>query len=63
VQTSRGCPFECEFCDVIVYLGRRQRYKPPERVVEELECLYRKGYDPIFLSTIISPHIARRPSR
>src|SRR5262249_12983214 len=50
VQTSRGCPFECEFCDVIVYLGRRQRHKAPGRVVEELEQLYRAGYRSIFLS-------------
>ena len=32
VQTSRGCPFECEFCDVIQYLGRKQRHKQPEQV-------------------------------
>jgi radical SAM superfamily enzyme YgiQ (UPF0313 family) len=50
VQTSRGCPFECEFCDVIVYLGRKQRYKQPQRVVEELERMYRAGYRSIFLS-------------
>jgi radical SAM superfamily enzyme YgiQ (UPF0313 family) len=50
VQTSRGCPFECEFCDVIVYLGRRQRHKTPARVVEELEQLYRAGYRSVFLS-------------
>jgi radical SAM superfamily enzyme YgiQ (UPF0313 family) len=50
VQTSRGCPFECEFCDVIVYLGRRQRHKSPARVVDELEQLYRVGYRSIFLS-------------
>jgi radical SAM superfamily enzyme YgiQ (UPF0313 family) len=50
VQTSRGCPFECEFCDVIVYLGRRQRYKAPERIVEELEQLYQLGYRDILLA-------------
>src|SRR4051794_2653967 len=49
VQTSRGCPFECEFCDVIVYLGRRQRHKTPGRVVEELEQLYASGYRSVFL--------------
>lgn len=50
VQTSRGCPFECEFCDVIVYLGRRQRYKTPARIVEELELWYLAGHRFIFLS-------------
>ena len=50
VQTSRGCPFECEFCDVIVYLGRKQRHKSPERVVAELETLHRLGYRRVFLS-------------
>jgi radical SAM superfamily enzyme YgiQ (UPF0313 family) len=50
VQTSRGCPFECEFCDVIVYLGRRQRHKTPARVVDELEQLYQAGYCSVFLS-------------
>jgi radical SAM superfamily enzyme YgiQ (UPF0313 family) len=50
VQTSRGCPFECEFCDVIVYLGRRQRHKTPSRVVDELEQLYQAGYRSVFLS-------------
>ncbi len=50
VQTSRGCPFECEFCDVIVYLGRRQRHKTAQRVVEELEQLYQAGYRSVFLS-------------
>ena len=29
VQTSRGCPFRCEFCDTIQYVGRTQRHKPP----------------------------------
>jgi len=37
VQTSRGCPFECEFCDVIQYLGRKQRHKPVANVVAEID--------------------------
>ena len=50
VQTSRGCPFECEFCDVIVYLGRKQRHKSPESVVIEIEQMYNAGYRAVFLS-------------
>lgn len=50
VQTSRGCPFECEFCDVIVYLGRRQRHKAPSRIIEELEALHQGGYRSVLLS-------------
>jgi radical SAM superfamily enzyme YgiQ (UPF0313 family) len=50
VQTSRGCPFECEFCDVIIYLGRNQRHKSPEQVVREAENMYRFGYRHIFLA-------------
>lgn len=50
VQTSRGCPIKCEFRDVIVYLGRNQRHKPPMRVVEELDRLYGLGYRMAFLA-------------
>jgi radical SAM superfamily enzyme YgiQ (UPF0313 family) len=50
VQTSRGCPFECEFCDVIIYLGRRQRHKSADRVIQELEQWYEAGYRSVFLS-------------
>lgn len=44
VQFSRGCPFGCEFCDVIELYGRTPRNKPPERLVAELDALYRLGY-------------------
>jgi radical SAM superfamily enzyme YgiQ (UPF0313 family) len=50
VQTSRGCPFECEFCDVIQYLGRKQRHKPVTNVLRELDRTYAYGYRRIFLA-------------
>jgi radical SAM superfamily enzyme YgiQ (UPF0313 family) len=50
VQTSRGCPFECEFCDVIQYLGRNQRHKPIPNVLAELDRLYAHGYRWILLA-------------
>jgi len=50
VQTSRGCPFECEFCDVIQYVGRKQRHKSIEQVLAELDTLYQFGYRVIFLA-------------
>ncbi|MGS4947221.1 B12-binding domain-containing radical SAM protein [Meridianimarinicoccus sp. RP-17] len=50
VQTSRGCPFDCNFCDVIQYLGRVQRHKPPELVIHEVQALYDLGYRQINLS-------------
>src|SRR5574337_1256082 len=39
VQFSRGCPFQCEFCDIIVTFGRRPRLKTSEQVIAELEAL------------------------
>lgn len=50
VQTSRGCPFQCEFCDVIQYVGRKQRHKPIALVLDELDLLYQHGYRSIFLA-------------
>lgn len=50
VQTSRGCPFDCNFCDVIQYLGRVQRHKPAELVLPEVQALYDLGYRQINLS-------------
>ena len=51
VQTARGCPFECEFCDVIAYAGRKQRHKEAPQVIAELDELYRYGYRNIYLSS------------
>jgi len=44
VQFSRGCPFNCEFCDIIVLYGRKVRTKLPEQVLAELEFLYELGW-------------------
>lgn len=49
VQTSRGCPFQCEFCDIIVIFGRKPRVKKPEQVVAEVEAQWRLGARVIFL--------------
>jgi radical SAM superfamily enzyme YgiQ (UPF0313 family) len=44
VQYSRGCPFTCEFCDIIELYGRVPRTKTTEQMLEELEVLYQLGY-------------------
>ncbi|AFZ46933.1 Radical SAM domain protein [Cyanobacterium stanieri PCC 7202] len=44
VQFSRGCPFQCEFCDIIVLYGRKPRTKTPEQLLKELDCLYELGW-------------------
>ena len=44
VQFSRGCPFQCEFCDIIVLYGRKPRTKAPEQLLKELDRLYELGW-------------------
>ena len=44
VQYSRGCPYNCEFCDIPLLYGRIPRVKKPEQVLGELEELYRLGW-------------------
>ncbi|MCC6573660.1 MAG: B12-binding domain-containing radical SAM protein [Planctomycetes bacterium] len=43
IQTTRGCPFNCEFCDIIVTYGRKVRAKPIENVIKELEAWIKAG--------------------
>jgi radical SAM superfamily enzyme YgiQ (UPF0313 family) len=44
VQFSRGCPFQCEFCDIITIYGRKPRTKSPAQLIEELDALRRLGW-------------------
>ena len=44
VQFSRGCPFQCEFCDIITIYGRKPRTKPPSQLLAELDALIELGW-------------------
>ena len=50
VQCTRGCPFTCEFCDIIVMYGRKMRYKPVEQVIQEIAAWHKKGAVQIFFA-------------
>jgi radical SAM superfamily enzyme YgiQ (UPF0313 family) len=45
VQFSRGCPFQCEFCDIITIYGRRPRAKSPAQLIRELDTLRKLGWN------------------
>ncbi len=50
VQFSRGCPFQCEFCDIITIYGRKPRTKRPSQVMAELDALFALGWrDEVFI--------------
>ena len=50
VQFSRGCPFDCEFCDIVIMNGRVPRTKSPPQLIAELEQLRLRGWqDMVFV--------------
>jgi radical SAM superfamily enzyme YgiQ (UPF0313 family) len=50
VQFSRGCPFQCEFCDIIILYGRKPRTKSPRQLLAELDVLFELGWrDLVFI--------------
>ena len=44
VQFSRGCPFNCEFCDIIEVFGRVPRTKTPDQLLREFDAIYTAGF-------------------
>lgn len=44
VQFSRGCPFNCDFCNVTSLFGHKPRTKPPQQIIAELDSLYAEGW-------------------
>jgi radical SAM superfamily enzyme YgiQ (UPF0313 family) len=50
VQYSRGCPYDCEFCDIVIMNGRSPRTKTPGQMTREFQALYDIGWrSPVFI--------------
>lgn len=61
VQTARGCPFPCAFCDVSAYWGRTTSYRPLEQVMDEMKLLEKRyGFDKV---TILDDTFILNPKR
>ena len=50
VQTTRGCPFDCSFCDVIYTYGRKPRSKTIDQVLQEIRKLYEMNVQMVFIA-------------
>lgn len=52
MQTSRGCPFDCDFCSVQDFLGSKMRYKASSQVKEEIDHLYKVAVNNNYLKQL-----------
>jgi radical SAM superfamily enzyme YgiQ (UPF0313 family) len=62
VQSSRGCPNKCDFCDAVQLVGRRYRTKQVDQVMQEIENAQRAGAETIFFSEdnfFVKPSVTR----
>ncbi|GAK49960.1 putative methyltransferase [Candidatus Moduliflexus flocculans] len=50
LQTTRGCPFGCEFCDIVVLFGRKVRFKKVAQVMAELEAVAKENVESVFFT-------------
>ncbi len=50
LQTTRGCPFGCEFCDIVVLFGRKVRFKKVAQVMAEMRAVAKEGVDSVFFT-------------
>ncbi|PJN32320.1 B12-binding domain-containing radical SAM protein [Streptomyces sp. CB02959] len=64
VQSSSGCPFKCEFCDIPELYGRKPRLKTPQQITTELDAMLANGIrDAVYFvddNFIANPHAAKR---
>ncbi len=44
VQFSRGCPFDCDFCDIVHLFGRKSRFKSVDQILDELEAIRKMNW-------------------
>lgn len=44
IQVTRGCPYNCDFCEITSLLGRKVRMKEPRQIIDELDALYTQGW-------------------
>ncbi len=44
IQYSRGCPFDCDFCNITTIFGKKPRVKTPRQIIAELDIIYQRGW-------------------